>query len=94
MITVGNGRKEHIHFRALACPGDEKSWASEKMICWQASSVSHQLLTVTGNSERILFLNDQCGNVIENKGPLWKTRRKAGMFMKRKVLSSIRRESC
>jgi hypothetical protein len=20
------------------------------------------------------FLNDQCGNVIENKGPLWKTR--------------------
>ena len=22
--------------------------------------------------ERILFLNEQCGNVIENKGPLWK----------------------
>ena len=33
------------------------------------------------------FLNEQHGNVVENKGPLWKTRRKAGMFMKRKVLS-------
>jgi hypothetical protein len=44
-------------------------------------------LTLAGNSERILFLNDRSGNVIENKGPLWKTRREAGMFLKRKHLA-------
>ncbi len=92
MNTVGNAREEHIRLRGLACPGDEKPPASGKMICWQASSVNHQRLTVGGNSERILFLNEQCGNVIENKGPLWKTRRKAGMFVKIKVLSPIVRE--
>jgi hypothetical protein len=49
-------------------------------------------------STRILFLRGQCGNVIENKGPLWKTQgrswnvienkgsyaTKAGMLLKRK----------
>jgi hypothetical protein len=55
MITVGNARKDHMRLSALACPGDKKPPASGKMICWQASSVNHQLLTVGGNSERILF---------------------------------------
>jgi hypothetical protein len=73
MITVGNARKDHMRLGALASPGDEKRPASEKMICWRASSVNHQLLTVGGNSERILFLNGRRGNVIENKGPLLKT---------------------
>ena len=35
-----------------------------------------------------LKMNDQCGNVIENKGPLWKTGGEAGMSMKTKALSS------
>ncbi len=47
-----------------------------------------QPLTLAGNSERILFLNEQYGNVVENKGPLWKTLRKAGMFLKRKHLAA------
>ena len=89
MNTVGNARKGQVRLSALARPGDEKPPASGKMICWQASSVNHQLLTVGGNWERILFLNEQYGNVIENKGPLWKTRRKAGMFVKIKGLSPI-----
>jgi hypothetical protein len=57
MIKLGNARKDPMRLSALACPGDEKPPASGKMICWQVSSVNHQLLTVGGNSERILFLN-------------------------------------
>jgi hypothetical protein len=39
-----------------------------------------------------LKLNEQYGNVIENKGPLWKTGGEAGMSMKTDVLSPLRRE--
>jgi hypothetical protein len=31
--------------------------------------------------EGILFLTERCGNVIENKGPLWKSRDGAGMSL-------------
>ena len=37
-----------------------------------------------------LKLNEQCGNVIEKKGPLWKTRGEAGISMKTNVLSPSR----
>jgi len=37
-----------------------------------------------------LKLNEQCGNVTENKGPLWKTGGEAGMSMKTHVLSPSR----
>jgi len=37
-----------------------------------------------------LKMNDQCGNVLENKGPLWKTGAEAGMSMKTDVLSPSR----
>jgi hypothetical protein len=36
------------------------------------------LSTPGGNSKRILFLNEQSWNLIENKGPLWKTGRQSG----------------
>jgi len=39
-----------------------------------------------------LKLNEQCRNVYENKGPLWKTGGEAGMSMKTDVLSPLRRE--
>jgi hypothetical protein len=39
-----------------------------------------------------LELNEQCGNVTENKGPLWKTGAEAGMSMKTDVLSPSRPE--
>ncbi len=50
-----------------------------------------------GNSQSVgtveeLKLNEQCGNVYENKGPLWKTGGEAGMSMKTDVLSPLRRE--
>jgi hypothetical protein len=32
-------------------------------------------------------LNEQCGDLYENKAPLWKTQGEAGMSMKTKVLS-------
>jgi len=41
-----------------------------------------------------LKLNEQCGNVIENKGPLWKTGAEAGMSMKTNALSPLKREFC
>ena len=37
-----------------------------------------------------LKMNEQCGNVTENKGPLWKTVGEAGMSMKTDVLSPSR----
>jgi len=37
-------------------------------------------------------LNELCGNVYENKGPLWKNAGEAGMLLIIKVLSRSRRE--
>jgi hypothetical protein len=37
-------------------------------------------------------MRDRCGNVYENKGPLWKTGREAGISMKTNVLSPSRAE--
>jgi hypothetical protein len=37
----------------------------------------------------VLELNEQCGNVTENKGPLWKTGEEAGMSLKTNI---VRRE--
>jgi len=34
-----------------------------------------------------LKLNEQSGNVIENKGPLWKTGREAGMLLKTNIVT-------
>jgi hypothetical protein len=48
-----------------------RAW--ENVTYWQADSLSRQLSTPGGNSKRILFLNGRSWNVIENKGPLWKT---------------------
>src|SRR5208337_2008079 len=39
-------------------------------------------------------MNDRCGNVYENKGPLWKTGAEAGMSLKTNGLSELRRECC
>ncbi len=34
-------------------------------------------------------MNEQSWNLVENKGPLWKTLGEAGMFMKTQVLSQL-----
>jgi hypothetical protein len=38
--------------------------------------------------ERELFLHEQCGNVVENKGPLWKSCAEAGMLLITKEISA------
>jgi hypothetical protein len=38
------------------------------------------------------FLNELCGNVYENKGPLWKSAAKLGMSMKIKVVIHVKPE--
>ena len=35
---------------------------------------------------KFFFLHERCGNVYENKGPLWKSGTEPGMFMKIKVV--------
>jgi len=37
-------------------------------------------------------LNEQCGDLYENKAPLWKTQGKAGMSLKTQILSRGRQE--
>jgi hypothetical protein len=39
--------------------------------------------------KELVFLTEQSGNVIENKGSLWITAGEAGMFMKTKVVSRL-----
>jgi hypothetical protein len=52
-------------------------------------TVDRKLLTdrrhCTAKKE-FFFLNEQCGNIYENKGLLWKSGREAGMFMKIKAV--------
>jgi hypothetical protein len=55
MITVWNGHRSYFHRSASAYPGDEHPPQSWKMICWQASFVNRQLLTVCCNWKRIIF---------------------------------------
>jgi hypothetical protein len=38
-------------------------------------------------AKKFFFLNEQCGNVYENKGPLWKSGPEAGMCMKIKAVT-------
>ena len=42
-------------------------------------SVGHE---VCFRGEEFFFLTERCGNVLENKGRLWKTRDEAGMYLK------------
>jgi hypothetical protein len=42
------------------------------MICWLASLVIHQIFGAA-NRKELLFFDGRCGDVIENKAPLWKT---------------------
>jgi hypothetical protein len=44
------------------------------------------------SAKKILFLHEQCGNVYENKGPLWKSGQEAGMYMKIKVVIRQKRQ--
>jgi hypothetical protein len=41
-----------------------------------------------GSRKKNSFLHEQCGNIIENKGPLWKSGDKAGILLTTKEISS------
>jgi hypothetical protein len=53
------------------------------------SDISAEASQSVGTVEE-LKLNEQCGNIYENKGPLWKTGGEAGISMKTDVLSPSR----
>jgi hypothetical protein len=57
---------------ALPDPGPQRPAPSAKMVCWQAFAVDRQVCMV-GRNTRGAFLKERSLNVIENKGPLWKT---------------------
>jgi hypothetical protein len=55
-------------------------------------SPPHRILTAAGNLGRILFRRNKPGMLLKTKGRCCKPDRKAGMFMKKKVLSHSWRE--
>jgi hypothetical protein len=56
-----------------------------------ASDISAQT-PQSAEAAKDLKMNGQCGNVYENKEPLWKTGGEAGMSMKTNVISPLRQE--
>jgi hypothetical protein len=75
--------------RPVAPAGQDDGAGLEKTEEMVASDISPDNAQSVGMVEE-LKLNDQCGNVLENKGPLWKTGREAGMLSKTDVLSPSR----
>ena len=74
-------------------PAFERSWSC-RTLCTH-NSLGQDVFS-TGKEDTVVTLKvkELRGNVIENKGPVWKTGGKAGMSMKTKVLSPIERECC
>jgi hypothetical protein len=76
MFIVGNIRKNPPRPRRLASLGAEKRRLGN-VTYWQAHGFSQQPSKASCNSKGILFLNERSWNVLENKGPLWKTCRRS-----------------
>jgi hypothetical protein len=77
--------------RPVAPAGQDDGARMENTEEMVASDISAQTPQIV-KEVKDLKMNDQCGNVFENKGPLWKTGREAGMSMKTNGLSPLRRE--
>jgi hypothetical protein len=56
---------------------------TEEMVERDISAQAPQSVEAAENSK----MNELCGNVIENKGPLWKTGGEAGMLLKTKIVT-------
>jgi hypothetical protein len=70
MITVGNARKDHIRLSLpwrRKAPGVRENDLLAGVFCQPSTLDSGRQF---GKNS---FLTERCGNVIENKGPLWKT---------------------
>ena len=83
------------HLSALPYPGDNKSMRAGKGSLFvgfccklprRGGSAVHPRVGWKQEKE-LLFLHEQRGNVIENKGPLWKKAEEAGMLLITKEIS-------
>jgi len=72
MITVWNGHRNCPRFSASAHLGDEQPPQSWKMISGQHLFCQPSTFDRGLQLEKGSFSNEQCGNIIENKGSLWK----------------------
>jgi hypothetical protein len=72
--------------RPVAPPSQDDGAGMENIEEMVASDISAQTPQGVGTVEE-LKLNEQCGNVIEKKGPLWKTGGQAGMLLKTKIVT-------
>jgi hypothetical protein len=92
MIKIWNARRNHLCVFANAVHG--RPPAPWKMIYWQALSANHQLLVTGGDMKRIPFLTSDAGMSLKTKERSGKLKGEAGMYLRTKVVSSIRRECC
>jgi hypothetical protein len=73
MFMVGNTRRNRTRRAAFAVLGRAKGPRLGKCDLLPGAFFQPSTLNTGGNWKRFLFLNEQSWNVIENKGPLWKT---------------------
>jgi hypothetical protein len=77
--------------RAVAPPGQDDGARMENTEEMVESDISAQA-PQSAEAVENLKSNEQCGNVTENKGPLWKTGAEAGILWKTKVVTRKMRE--
>ncbi len=84
MITVWNGHSNYLHLSASAHPSDEQPPQSWKMISGQHLFCQPSTFDCGLHFGKNSFLNEQCGNTIENKGSLWKKSGPSGNVCEKK----------
>jgi hypothetical protein len=77
MIRERNAGKNQTLLNALAYPETKNRRLPGRMIGWQVASVNHDF-SRRGETEKNSFLSERSRNVVENKGPLWKTWERSG----------------
>jgi hypothetical protein len=77
MISVWNAGKNQARLSTLAYPAKHPPQSGE-VIYWGACFCHPATFNSGLQFGRNSFLNERTGNVVENKGPLWKTREQSG----------------
>jgi hypothetical protein len=73
MITAWNGHRNYVHLSASVHPGDEHPPAVVENDLLAGFFCQPSTLDSESRLEKNSFLMEQYGDVIENKGRLWKT---------------------
>jgi hypothetical protein len=95
MITARNAGKNQARLRAFAWLGEEKAPPLSRRVIYSPAHSDHYQVSKAGlNQKRILFLTERSLNVVENKGPLWKTWERSGNVCEKTGLSGLNRECC